>query len=79
LVVVWAGFFFPPPLVVVVAAVVVGMGEVGVGIETCVELGAATVGSPLESEPQPASTARAAVVPRTNRIDRPTRIGRQRS
>src|SRR5262245_7561571 len=78
LVVVGAGFFFPPPPAVVVAAVVAGMGGVGDGIETAVVVGVAApapVVSPLESEPHPARTARAAAVPRPSRSDRPTRIG----
>jgi hypothetical protein len=56
--VVRVGFFWPPPAVEVLAVVVVvvGIGEVGEGIETSVE-GAAVLSWPLESEPQPASTA----------------------
>ena len=49
-------FFLPPPAGVELAAVVVGIGEVGLGIDTL----AAVLVSPLESEPQPASSASSA-------------------
>ena len=58
--VVCAGFLLPPPppLAVLVVVVVVGSGEVGEGIETSV--GVVVLSCPLESEPQPASTASSA-------------------
>jgi hypothetical protein len=68
-------FFFPPPGAGA-AVVVVGIGEVGVGIDTWV--GTDGVLSPLESEPQPAARQRAAAVPSTT-IDLPTRTGPQSS
>jgi hypothetical protein len=72
LVVVGAGFFLA---VVVVARVVGGaIGEVGVGIDTEVDAAVVLV-SPLESEPQPVAAVSSAAAPKTNRRDRPTRIG----
>ncbi|HET9120753.1 MAG TPA: hypothetical protein VFN72_09470, partial [Solirubrobacterales bacterium] len=64
-----------PVVVVGGAAVVVGIGEVGDGIETCVVAGAATVVSPLESEPQPGNAAMTAAAPSSIGSERPTRIG----
>jgi hypothetical protein len=56
--VVWPGFF--PPAVVVLGVVTVGIGEVGVGIDTDAEV----LVSPLESEPHPASRASSATASR---------------
>jgi hypothetical protein len=79
-VVVSAGFFcLPPPDEVVVAAVVVGIGEVGEGIETAVSVPAFALVSvwPLESEPQPAASAISAVTASTvpARLSEVTPIG----
>jgi hypothetical protein len=79
-VVVGAWFFLPLLVVVLLVVVVVGIGEVGDWIETAVcALAALVLVSPLESEPQPAGTARSAAAPSAARSDRPARIGRESS